>query len=52
MIRSLQYRADTGYLSLQVGSAITYDSVPEQEYAECLLKAQGALEALNTMISD
>ena len=46
VIRSLQYRADTGYLSLQVGSAITYDSVPEQEYAECLLKAQGMLEAL------
>jgi para-aminobenzoate synthetase component 1 len=52
VIRSLQYRADTGYLSLQVGSAITYDSVPEQEYAECLLKAQGVLEALNTVIKD
>jgi para-aminobenzoate synthetase component 1 len=50
VIRSLQYRADTGYLSLQVGSAITYDSVPEQEYAECLLKARGALEALKTVI--
>ncbi len=50
VIRSLQYRADTGYLSLQVGSAITYDSVPEQEYAECLLKAQGMLEALGTVI--
>ena len=51
VIRSLQYRADTGYLSLQVGSAITYDSVPEQEYQECLLKAQGMLEALSTVIS-
>ena len=51
VIRSLQYRADTGYLSLQVGSAITYDSVPEQEYQECLLKAQGMLEALGTVIS-
>ncbi|RYY12075.1 MAG: anthranilate synthase component I family protein [Cytophagaceae bacterium] len=51
VIRSLQYRADTGYLSLQVGSAITYDSVPEQEYQECLLKAQGVLEALKTVIS-
>ena len=51
VIRSLQYRADTGYLSLQVGSAITYDSVPEQEYAECLLKARGVLEALGTIIS-
>lgn len=50
VIRSLQYRADTGYLSLQVGSAITYDSVPEQEYQECLLKAQGVLAALGTSI--
>ena len=52
VIRSLQYRADTGYLSLQVGSAITYDSVPEQEYAECLLKARGVLEALATVIHE
>jgi para-aminobenzoate synthetase component 1 len=51
VIRSLQYRADTGYLSLQVGSAITYDSVPQHEYQECLLKAQGVLESLNTIIS-
>ena len=51
VIRSLQYRADTGYLSLQVGSAITHDSVPEHEYAECLLKAQGMLEALKTTIN-
>jgi para-aminobenzoate synthetase component 1 len=50
VIRSLQYRADTGYLSLQVGSAITYDSVPEHEYEECLLKAQGVLQALRTVI--
>ena len=46
VIRSLQYRADTGYLSFQVGSAITYDSVPEREYEECLLKAQAMLEVL------
>jgi para-aminobenzoate synthetase component 1 len=52
VIRSLQYRADTGYLSLQVGSAITYDSVPTHEYQECLLKAQGVLEALSTVISE
>ena len=46
VIRSLQYRPDTGYLSFQVGSAITYDSVPEREYEECLLKAQAMLEVL------
>ena len=51
VIRSLQYRADTGYLSLQVGSAITYDAVPEREYEECLLKAKGVLEALGAVIN-
>ena len=50
VIRSLQYRADTGYLSFQVGSAITYDSVPEREYEECLLKATALLEVLGTRI--
>ncbi|RNI27829.1 aminodeoxychorismate synthase component I [Rufibacter immobilis] len=39
VIRSLQYNAATGYLTFEVGSAITYDSDPEQEYQECLLKA-------------
>ena len=51
VIRSLHYRADTGYLSFQVGSAITYDSVPEREYDECLLKARAILEVLGTKIS-
>ncbi len=51
VIRSLQYRRDTGYLSFQVGSAITYDSDPEREYEECLLKAKALLEVLGTQIS-
>lgn len=50
VIRSLQYRQDTGYLSFQVGSAITFDSDPEREYEECLLKARALLEVLNTVI--
>ncbi|WP_317191910.1 aminodeoxychorismate synthase component I [Hymenobacter rubidus] len=50
VIRSLQYRQDTGYLSFQVGSAITYDSDPEREYEECLLKAKALLEVLGTSI--
>jgi len=52
VIRSLQYRQDTGYLSFQVGSAITYDSDPEREYEECLLKAQALLEVLGTSIAE
>ncbi|MFC6223871.1 aminodeoxychorismate synthase component I [Hymenobacter artigasi] len=51
VIRSLQYRQDTGYLSFQVGSAITYDSDPEREYEECLLKARALLEVLGTSIA-
>ncbi|WP_317192184.1 anthranilate synthase component I family protein [Hymenobacter ruricola] len=52
VIRSLQYRQDTGYLSFQVGSAITFDSEPEREYEECLLKAKALLEVLGTTIGE
>ena len=52
VIRALQYRQDTGYLSFQVGSAITFDSDPEREYEECLLKAKALLEVLNTVIGE
>ena len=51
VIRSLQYRRDTGYLSFEVGSAITYDSDPEREYEECLLKAKAMLQVLGTSIA-
>ena len=40
VIRSILYNAENGYASFSVGSAITYDADPAQEYAECLLKAQ------------
>jgi para-aminobenzoate synthetase component 1 len=46
VIRSLLYNADKAYLSFQVGGAIVYDSEPEAEYEECLLKAKTMLEAL------
>ena len=46
VIRSLQYNATTGYLSFMVGSAITYDSIPEKEYDECLLKARAIMQVL------
>lgn len=46
VIRSLQYNAQTRYLSYKVGSAITIDSVPEKEYEECLLKAKAIMEVL------
>ncbi len=38
VIRSLQYNRTNHYLSCMAGGAIVYDSVPEQEYDECLVK--------------
>jgi len=40
LIRSMFYNKTTQTLSFSVGSAITYDSNPELEYEECLLKAE------------
>ncbi|CAN5916267.1 anthranilate synthase component I family protein [soil metagenome] len=50
VIRSIQYNASTGYLSLMVGSAITAKSDPEKEYAECLVKAKTLFQALGIKI--
>lgn len=47
VIRSILYNSEDKYLSYQVGGAITYDSVPEQEYEECLLKAQAIKRVLS-----
>ncbi len=40
VIRSLLYNTNTQYLSYHVGSGITFQSNPEEEYQECLLKAK------------
>ncbi len=40
VIRSILYNANEKTCSFQVGGAITYDSIPELEYEECLLKAE------------
>ena len=37
-IRTLTFQE--GHVQMRVGSGITYDSVPEDEYAECLLKSK------------
>ena len=47
VIRSLQYNASNQYLSYEVGSAITFDSVAEDEYEECLWKAKAMLDVLS-----
>jgi para-aminobenzoate synthetase component 1 len=43
VIRALQYDSHAKTLAYAVGGAITYDSVAEQEYQECLDKASAVL---------
>ena len=50
VIRSMLYNAQRQYLSFQVGGAIVYDSIPEQEYEESLLKASAMLQILHAQI--
>ncbi len=50
IIRSIQFNAESNYVNFEVGSAITYDSIAEHEYEECLLKAQAMLKALHASI--
>ena len=47
VIRSILYNASTHYLSFQTGSAITFNSISESEYEECLLKAAAIKKVLN-----
>ena len=46
VIRSLQYNAENKYLSYMVGGAITHNSVPEEEYLECEVKADAIKKVL------
>ena len=48
VIRSILYNQENQYISFSVGSAITSLSVPENEYEECLLKANAMLNVLNS----
>ena len=46
VIRSILYNAASRYVSVQVGGAIVYDSVPSLEYEECMVKAEAMMRAL------
>ena len=46
VIRSILYNSEEKYISFSVGSAITAASIPENEYEECLLKANAMFEVL------
>lgn len=47
MIRSLFLDLQKQLYSFQVGSAITYDAIPENEYEECLVKAKAIMKLLD-----
>ncbi|HEX8548196.1 MAG TPA: anthranilate synthase component I family protein [Cytophagaceae bacterium] len=47
LIRSIFYNEPKKTISFHVGSAITYDSVSDEEYHECMLKAKVMLEVLD-----
>jgi para-aminobenzoate synthetase component 1 len=49
VIRSLQYNSINQFLNFEVGGAITYDSIPEKEYEECLIKAGAILDTLSSL---
>jgi para-aminobenzoate synthetase component 1 len=44
VIRSMVYLAEERNVSFQVGGGITAQSIPEQEYEECLLKGKAMLQ--------
>lgn len=46
IIRSILYNTRNKYLSFSVGSAITNQSILENEYEECMLKAKALFEVL------
>ena len=48
VIRSILYNEAEKYISFSVGSAITSQSNPEQEYEECLLKAKAMFTVLSS----
>lgn len=46
IIRSILYNQQENYISYSVGGAITAQSDPDKEYAECLLKAKAMRQVL------
>lgn len=51
LIRSLFLNTQTQTYSFQVGGAITYDSIPEKEFEECMVKAKALRELIDTYIT-
>ncbi|UIR57556.1 anthranilate synthase component I family protein [Sphingobacterium sp. SRCM116780] len=51
VIRTILYNSQNNYLSFQTGGAITSQANADDEYQECLLKANGMLKALDSQIN-
>lgn len=49
VIRTIIYNSTKQYLSYHVGGAIVWDSIPEEEYEECLLKANAMRRVLEEL---
>ncbi len=49
VIRSIQYNSSNKYINYHVGSGITYNSQPDAEYEECLLKAKAMGKVLSNI---
>lgn len=47
VIRSILYNQENKNISFSTGSAITFNSTPEEEYEECMAKAKAMFEVLN-----
>jgi len=52
VIRTILYNANTKYLSVGVGGAITIKSDAEEEYEECLVKVKPIFEVLNCQLDE
>jgi len=49
IIRTILYNKKNKYLSFSVGGAITINSIPENEYQECLVKASAITKVLKDL---
>ncbi len=52
VIRSVFYNETSKYLSFSAGSGITFYSKPEEEYKECMLKAEAIREVLKDVAAN
>ena len=48
VIRSIMYNQHQKYLNYQVGSGITFKSKAENEYEECMMKAEAIKKVLQS----